>query len=689
MDAAELEISLHRWDAERYAVELRFRQPGNDAELAPVRGLTRFDLASLRASRLDVAQHGRLLAASLFTPGPVRECFLQARAVADAGEQDLRVRLFIGPSAPELHAMRWETLADPADPENGRWLVVQENVFFSRFLGSHDWRPVRLRPSGRLRALAVIANPTGLEKWSLAPVGVEEELRRARAGLGEIPLATLPPGTRATLDGLIDALREEEHDILYLACHGALMDDDPWLFLEDKEGGVARVGGSDLVERLGDLEQRPRLVVLASCESAGTGEEGDALAAIGPRLAEAGIPAVLTMQGRISMETVEALLPVFFRELQQEGRIDRALAVARSVVRDQPDSWMPTLFLRLSSGRIWYQPGFAEEGKFQRWRSLLNNIEQGRCTPILGSGLLEELVGSSQEVARRWAENHRFPMAPHDREDLPQVAQYLATVEEEPYLRDALVSELRRELTRRYGRSLQEKLPGTQVQQFMTALSRVGAGLRERNAAEPHKVLASLPFPLYISTNPDSLLADALREAGRSPQVELCRWRDDVEWPASIYDQPSSNYQPTPDQPLVYHLFGSFQELDSIVLTEDNYFDYLIGVTRPGQDSPHPPVVLKAQTASALLFLGFRIEDWDFRVFFRSLRGREGRTLSQKYNHVAVQIDPEETRMLDPERARRYLEQYFEGAKISIYWGTVRDFIRELKDLWDRREAAA
>ena len=58
------------------------------------------------------------------------------------------------------------------------------------------------------------------------------------------------------------------------------------------------------------------------------------------------------MQGKISMQTVAEMMPVFFRELQIDGQIDRALAVARGSVRERPDHWMPALFMRLKSGRM-------------------------------------------------------------------------------------------------------------------------------------------------------------------------------------------------------------------------------------------------------------------------------------------------------------------------------------------------
>jgi hypothetical protein len=495
---------------------------------------------------------------------------------------------------------------------------------------------------------------------------------------------------RATLPNLADALRRKDYDILYLACHGALYKGEPWLLLEDQDGKGERVGGAHLVEHLRSLEVRPRLIVLASCESAGTGVAGaQALAALGPRLAEAGVPAVLAMQGTVSMETVGELLPAFFRALWEDGRVDHALAVARGRVRNRPDRWMPALFLRLKNGRIWYVPGFAGEGTLQRWNSLLNNIAYDRCTPILGSGLLEPLVGSSRDIAAQLAEKNQFPLEPYEREDLPQVTQYLATMQQDQFVRDQWLETLQRELSRRFGEDAADAALD-HVERLSASFSRAGARLRQLDPVEPHKVLATLPFPLYITTNPDSLLIDALEEAEpkRQPQVELCRWRQDLSWPPSIYENPDGpgDYVPTEKRPLVYYLFGRLEEPQSIVLTEDNYFDYLIGVSRPAQDSPHPEPVRRAQGGTSLVFLGFKLEDWDFRIFFRSLAGREGsgwKVQRKNLTHVAVQIDPEESRMLDAAGAREYLRQYFGEAKIDIYWGSVADFLRELMERWE------
>src|SRR3712207_4098220 len=108
-----------------------------------------------------------------------------------------------------------------------------ETVLFSRYLSSYDWRPVQLRPRADLRALVVVANPADVARFQpggrpLAPVDVPGELERARRGLGEIP-ATEVTGPD-TLNRLVGALRDEV-DILYLVCHGALVQGEPRLWL--------------------------------------------------------------------------------------------------------------------------------------------------------------------------------------------------------------------------------------------------------------------------------------------------------------------------------------------------------------------------------------------------------------------------------------------------------------------------
>ncbi len=679
---ADLEISIHRRGIENYSIELRLGQPGSDADIRLLQSKPslQFDFDALRDHRLNDARYGQLLAENLFADLDVKAAFTQARSNTQALSVPLRLRLFIEPGAFELHNLRWETLRDPQDSTP---LFTGEQILFSRYLSSLDWRPVRLRARTEMSALVVIANPANLAEYQLAPVDVEGEKDRIKKGLGNIRVATLADAENATLNNISIRLRDG-YDILYLVCHGALIKGEPQLWLEDYAGNVARTPGSELLTRLRELQQLPRLVVLASCQSAGdghescTGDEG-ALAALGPRMAEAGIPAVLAMQGNISMKTVEQFMPVFFAELQKDGQIDRALAVARGSVRKHPDWWMPVLFMRLKSGCLWYDPGFAgEQREMEKWPALLNNIHQVRCTPILGSGLSESLLGTSREIAQNWADTYHFPMAPYDREDLPQVAQYLAVNQEYNFPRDELIHYIHHALLERYSSDLPQTLHQAPIDKLIEA---VGTLRREQDAADPHSILAELPFPIYITTSPDNLLCTALAAAGKEPQCELCQWNEEIELLPSIYDQ-DPGYRPAPERPLVYQLFGRLQVPDSLVLTEDDYFDYLIGVT--SNKDLIPNTVRRALVDTALLFIGFQMDDWNFRVLYRSIMNREGGRRRKSYAHVAVQINPEEGRIVEPERARRYLETYFQGADISIYWGSAVDFLKELQQRWGK-----
>jgi CHAT domain/SIR2-like domain len=718
-DYADFEIGLHQRDGVTWRVEVRYSQQESDADVN-IEGPLTVDIDPNELDQLipDFPAYGRALGQALLG-GAVGDAYRQAVAASQSHGVTLRVRLFVGPSATTLHRVHWEAMLDTRD---GSPVLTDENIVFSRYLSSNDWRPVRLRPKSALRALVVVSGPTDLDRFQarvLAPVAVEDEVERAQNGLSPLPSRVLANHGEVTEGRLFEELRDG-CDILYLVCHGYLAGDEPYLILENEDGTAARIRGSALVDRIRDLTRVPRLVVLASCQSAGLGgdarsDDAGVLAALGPRLAEAGVPAVLAMQGDISMETVSRFMPTFFHELQRDGQIDRAMAAARGAVRDRHDWWVPALFMRLRSGRIWYESGFGRTGeRFDQFPALVHEITNHRCTPILGPGLSDQLLGSRQEMAQRWAKNFHFPMAPHSRDDLPQVAQYLAVSQSYEFPRDELSQYLRAALVEGYRDQLPQdyyrdrKIKDLPLNKLLSDVWRIRY---PEGSLDPYSVLAKLPLPLYITTQPANLLAEALRAEGKDPQVEPCRWKrlDDDDpwderpgsdtpewafvvehdpdkyrvasragWPTSVFERDRS-YRPDECRPLVYHLFGHLARRRSLVITEDDYFDFLIGITR--DKDLVPSGVRRAFADSSLMFLGFRLDEWDFRVLFRSIVNQEG-DRRKEHTHVAVQIDPEEGATIEPDRARTYLEKYFQGSNITIYWGSTESFIKQLHDAW-------
>jgi len=306
-------------------------------------------------------------------------------------------------------------------------------------------------------------------------------------------------------------------------------------------------------------------------------------------------------------------------------------------------------------------------------KALLTQADNKVLTPVLGTGLTDALVGSRRDMARAFAEEFGFPLSPHLREDLPQVAQFVKVTQGGFTLRDRLRSHVVDQLERRSGDA--SILSSTGLDRLFDA----AWDARDPVSADPHEVLAALPCPIYVTAHPAQLLEHALRAAGKEPVTDVCRWKlDDSgdEWPASPLDTADgTSFRPTVECPLVFHVFGLLAWPDSLVLTEDDYFKFMIGVTSQ-RDTKVPALVRSALADSALLILGFRLEDWDFRALWQALMSQEGNSRLRKYKHVAVQIDPTGGEV-SSRAARQYLAEYFgreSTPSLDLFWGSVTDF---------------
>lgn len=689
---ADLEITLHRDKEQGYSVDLRFDHPSHDETRRlhhnQVKAIT-FDRQRLREFAFDPPAYGRLLGEMLFA-GLIGQKFAEYRAQLDG--LPLRIRLVIGTDATELQALRWETLRDP---DNGAGLLGARTPF-SRYVSTNVDRLASRQYRERLRALVAIANPAALAEYRVTPIDTATYLRIAHQIIGPHPVVELTE-ERASLDNLIDELRRG-YDVLYIVAHGGIKDGEPHLALAGADGRVAFASAKSLVHCIRNLNEVPRLAILVSCESAGAEHDPlDAqpmpLVALGPLLAEAGIPAVIAMQGHISTVTAAKFLKVFVEELQRTGLIDTAAAVARDSVHDRHDAWMPVLFMRSKSGVLWHrQQPTNDRAQFDKWRTLIQHVRAGTCVPVIGPGLLEPLIGSTGEIAASLVQRHSLGLESPARESLPQVAQLLELRMDR--------TAMRREIGDVLFEALAERSPagsadGGQTLMLHTLLKEVSKQIWG-NGFDPYEALAQLPCPLYVNAAPDSLLEFALESVGKRPHPVLCPWSSELQWAngAFAFDDPVfqasegeyltgqlkirtfRQFVPSSGSPAVYHPFGLFQLLPSLVLTEDDYFQYLVGNTK--NQSKMPSAVRYGLTASALLFLGFQLDDWGFRVLLREILQLEGRALREGLTHVAVQIDPSTSARTVQQRVE-YLEQQFRAYHITVYWGSTTEFIRQLE----------
>lgn len=337
----------------RYGVSFRYRHAGSEGDSRPKGGTTELyppDLERTADPLLEPDEYGRALTKSLFADTDVRDSFLEAITAARYTMTFLRIRLELY-EAPELEAIHWELLRDPRSDEA---IFADALLMLSRYPVSDELLKVVLPVKRDLRALVMIASPKNLDPKRFARIDVTNELRSVQESLGELSnrIDVLPNDVEhATFRRLNEWLQKGHFHILYLLCHGTTFLDEHALALEGEGGDVEFVTAGELeavFRRLG--AQRPLLVILAACMTT----RADTIhASIGPRLAKAGVPAVIAMQSAIGLQTNNMLMGEFFKQLLTEGIVDRALAAARWEIRRQIDFWVPVLYLRLTSGALW------------------------------------------------------------------------------------------------------------------------------------------------------------------------------------------------------------------------------------------------------------------------------------------------------------------------------------------------
>ncbi len=291
-------------------------------------------------------------------------------------------------------------------------------------------------------------------------------------------------------------------------------------------------------------------------------------------------------------------------------------------------------------------------------------------------------------------------MALSGREDLPQVAQFLKTVYDDNTTRLEVIKETYRALQRRWP---ELKLPDVDEsapeQDLLEQLTKTWRQYQRERPFEPHRYLAGMKqIKTIITTNPDDLLIEAMREAKRTPRVISCRWDGVAVDESAPVVTARAGLEPTGESPDVYQLFGHLRDRDSMLVTEDDYFQFLTAATRrQGQkkdvlrrdDDLSDDVLRGTLASSALVFLGFRLTDWDFRSLFRVLIDQSGGNKRSSFTHIAVQIDPEDGTHSEAVRARDFIKNLFselvssrQKGKIAVYWGGVEDFIQDLDRQW-------
>lgn len=145
-----------------------------------------------------------------------------------------------------------------------------------------------------------------------------------------------------------------------------------------------------------------------------------------------------------------------------------------------------------------------------------------------------------------------------------------------------------------------------------------GAVYNNKRPSAVVRGLSRLNFPLVITTNYDQLFEDALRMPqpigpGKQPFI-------------SIYNkegnEPTREYRgdPVSARPFVVKLHGDIETPESIVITDEDYIQFIL---RMSDNMPYNPVPFTLRyffTKHSTLFIGYSLIDYNLRLLFKTLR---------------------------------------------------------------------
>ena len=282
------------------------------------------------------------------------------------------------------------------------------------------------------------------------------------------------------------------------------------------------------------------------------------------------------------------------------------------------------------------------------------NLKNGDCVPFLGAGSCADYIPLGSRLARTWADRTGYPM--RDKGNLPRVMQFVAT-------------------------SVYDGDATSLKQEFIKQVFAKATTPDFRDPTQIHGLLAGLDLPLYVTTNYDDFMSMALQDARKRSRRDHSPWYATGSTDAFASPLADASYAPSPAEPLVFHLHGHYSVPQSLVLTEDDYIEYLVQLAgesrrKAGVVSGLLPAYVHGQLRSKpLLFVGYSLRDWTFLVLFRTLL--YGIAETQRRIHVSVQLDPRERA---PRRARDYLEKYFRSQRIQIFWSTASEFAEQVNN---------
>lgn len=345
------------------------------------------------------------------------------------------------------------------------------------------------------------------------------------------------------------------------------------------------------------------------------------------------------------------------------------------------------------------------------WQDLARRVKEGKVIPILSNSMRDERfmrlfnqpdksLGSF--VAESWAQEIGYPM--QDSGDLARVAQFhqVTALNPEKAKRDyldfivqGLMGFAQNTDAAAAARIEEKNLAQTPDLLFADLVTELGYPPLQPDEQDPLRLLAKLPLPIYITTSFYDFLERALVAEGKTVRSEVCTWSGQT---SKIDRQflPDPTFDPKPETPLVFHLFGAERFPHTMVLSVDDYLNFLVNIflretearssSGTGAPSPVPPYLWERIVELPLLIMGFKLHDWDFQVLYRGIVTAKP-AVANRDAGLVIQLEPDKrSGVTNPEQAKKYLREYFsQEARFKVEFQSPDDFVVKLYQTYKQR----
>lgn len=592
-----------------------FDKPFSDQELEEFLRLVGYSWQDVRKVEEEAKRFGGRLFEKVFD----KRVYARLTNSIDKAENQnkgLRIRLRLK-DVPELADVPWEYLYDP---EVDKFLSLSSKTPLVRYLEMPEpIRPFPIKPP--LRFLVMMSNPAGSNYLDVEKEwGQLNEALESLRSQGQVELVRV----EATASALQRQLRHGTFHIFHFIGHGGFDNEahDGFLVMSDSE--LPTFSGEGLGRLLQDHDSL-RLVVLNACEAA-RGSRANPFGGVAQSLVKYGIPAVISMQFEITDDAAIKFSKEFYRALADYYPVDAALAEARKEISRSTKrvEWgTPALYMRASDGAIFEKkvpPPPPPPLPSPEPPEPINELEYRRIIKAITKGRMVPFVGSRANLSARTGDVPANLFPPSD----DQLAARLAGICRPPGEVKALVGvsqffalKSAQELSAELYDALTEFSSVPSLHELLAELPGI---LREKGYP--------FPYQLIVTTNYDDALERAFEIKEEEFDVIYYEAEDGHDgrfcyepWGGSAEPIKKGNgFLPTllEKRTLILKIHGEVGRSDSegrsYAITEDDYIYYLSGKSI---NQFLPAQLITKLKESQHLFLGYRLHDWNLRVFYQ------------------------------------------------------------------------